>query len=148
MPAAGAGTGGGGFTVEEEDVRSMLGLFAQLGKSRKDSDNRMDAPTFQSRLSAMPVRAQYTLQQALAGLAAQAPDAKPDKPMLLKLAEHVAIRFALDSYEKGELRVNAVKQLLDRMNTEIEALRKILSTQEEMMSQAGLSVQSYTELLD
>src|SRR5260370_15000538 len=96
----------------------------------------------------MPVRAQYTLQQALAGLAAQAPDAKPDKPMLLKLAEHVAIRFALDSYEKGELRVNAVKQLLDRMNTEIEALRKILSTQEEMMSQAGLSGQSYTEVLD
>jgi hypothetical protein len=143
----GAGTGGG-FTVEEEDVRSMLGLFAQLGKSRKDSEHRMDVPTFQSRLSAMPVRAQYTLQQALAGLAAQAPDAKPDKPMLLKLAEHVAIRFALDSYEKGELRVNAVKQLLDRMNTEIEALRKILSTQEDMMAQAGLSVQSYTELLD
>ncbi|HET9994519.1 MAG TPA: HEAT repeat domain-containing protein [Candidatus Acidoferrum sp.] len=144
----GAGGGEGGFRVEEEDVRSMLGLFAQLGKSRKDPDAKMDAPTFQSRLSAMPVRAQYTLQQALAGLAAQAPDAKPDKPMLLKLAEHVAIRFALDSYEKGELRVNAVKQLLDRMNTEIEALRKILSTQEEMMSQAGLSVQSYTELLD
>src|SRR2546430_9428078 len=87
----------------------MLGLFAQLGKSRKDSEHRMDVPTFQSRLSAMPVRAQYTLQQALAGLAAQAPDAKPDKPMLLKLAEHVAIRFALDSYEKGELRVNAVR---------------------------------------
>jgi hypothetical protein len=126
----------------------MLGLFAQLGKSRKDPEGRMDAPTFQSRLSAMPVRAQYTLQQALAGLAAQAPDAKPDKPMLLKLAEHVAIRFALDSYERGELRVNAVKQLLDRMNTEIEALRKILGTQEEMMAQAGLSVQSYTELLD
>jgi hypothetical protein len=144
----GTGTGGGGFSVEEEDVRSMLGLFAQLGKSRKDAEHRMDVPTFQSRLSAMPVRAQYTLQQALAGLAAQAPDAKPDKPMLLKLAEHVAIRFALDSYEKGELRVNAVKQLLDRMNTEIEALRKILSTQEEMMAQAGLSVQSYTELLD
>jgi hypothetical protein len=148
LPGAGTGAGGGGFSVEEEDVRAMLGLFAQLGKSRKDSEHRMDVPTFQSRLSAMPVRAQYTLQQALAGLAAQAPDAKPDKPMLLKLAEHVAIRFALDSYEKGELRVNAVKQLLDRMNTEIEGLRKILSTQEEMMAQAGLSVQSYTELLD
>jgi hypothetical protein len=148
IPGTGGLGTGGGFSVEEEEVRSMLGLFAQLGKSRKDSEHRMDVPTFQSRLSAMPVRAQYTLQQALAGLAAQAPDAKPDKPMLLKLAEHVAIRFALDSYEKGELRVNAVKQLLDRMNTEIEALRKILSTQEEMMSQAGLSVQSYTELLD
>ena len=108
----------------------------------------MEVPTFQSRLSALPVRAQYTLQQALAGLAAQAPTEKPDKPMLLKLAEHVAIRFALDSYERGELRVNAVKQLLDRMNAEIEGLRKILSTQEEMMSSAGLQVQSYTELLD
>jgi len=144
-----AGLGGSGaFTVEEEDVRQMLVLFASLGKARKGPDSRMDVPTFQSRLSAMPVRAQYTLQQALAGLAAQAPDAKPDKPMLLKLAEHVAIRFALDSYERGELRVNAVKQLLDRMNTEIEALRKILTTQEQMMAQAGLSVQSYTELLD
>jgi hypothetical protein len=128
----GGGAGGGptvGFAVEEEDVRSMLGLFAQLGKSRKDPESRLDVPTFQSRLSAMPVRAQYTLQQALAGLAAQAPTEKADKPMLLKLAEHVAIRFALDSYERGELRVNAVKQLLDRMNSEIEALRKILGTQ-------------------
>src|SRR5258707_14195717 len=106
----------------------MLTLFAQLGRSRKEGGSGgMDANTFQSRLSAMPVRSQVTLQQALAGLAAQAPNEKPDRPMLLKLAEHVAIRFALDSYEKGELRVNAVKQLLDRMNTEIEGLRKIRS---------------------
>ncbi|MHB8502367.1 MAG: HEAT repeat domain-containing protein [Candidatus Acidiferrales bacterium] len=148
-PGTGPGAGGGsGFSVAEEDVRAMLTLFAQLGKSRKDPEAKMDVPTFQSRLSAMPVRAQFTLQQALAGLAAQAPNEKADKPMLLKLAEHVAIRFALDSYERGELRVNAVKQLLDRMNSEIEALRKILGSQEEMMAQAGLSVQTYTELLD
>jgi hypothetical protein len=142
---AGAGTE---FAVAEEEVRSMLSLFAQLGRSRRDSSGGMDAGTFQSRLSAMPVRSQVTLQQALAGLAAQAPNEKPDRPMLLKLAEHVAIRFALDSYEKGELRVNAVKQLLDRMNTEIEALRKILTSQEEQMANAGLQVQTYTELLD
>jgi hypothetical protein len=150
MPgAAGAGgVGSGAYQVAEEDVRSMIGLFAQLGKSRKDPEHRMDAATFQSRLSTLPVRAQFTLQQALAGLAAQAPTDKPDKPMLLKLAEHVAIRFALDSYERGELRVNAVKQLLDRMNAEIEALRKILGSQEEMMASAGIQVQSYTELLD
>ena len=126
----------------------MLTLFAQLGRSRKDGTGGMDASTFQSRLSSMPMRTQVTLQQALSGLAAQAPNEKPDRPMLLKLAEHVAIRFALDSYEKGELRVNAVKQLLDRMNTEIEGLRKILTSQEEQMANAGLQVQSYTELLD
>src|SRR5215472_1183854 len=148
----GAALGGGGeassYAVAEEEVRSMIGLFAQLGKARKDPASRMDTATFQSRLTALPVRAQYTLQQALAGLAAQAPMDKPDKPMLLKLAEHVAIRFALDSYERGELRVNAVKQMLDRMNTEIEALRKILRQQEETMASAGVQMQSYTELLD
>jgi hypothetical protein len=148
LAGAPGGSGGPGFAVAEEDIRQMLALFAQLGRSRKDSEARIEVPNFQSRLSAMPVRAQFTLQQALAGLAAQAPTQKADKPMLLKLAEHVAIRFALDSYERGELRVNAVKQLLDRMNAEIEGLRKILGTQEEMMAQAGLQVTSYTELLD
>jgi len=152
VPGTGAGGGGAGsgeYAVAEEEVRSMIGLFSQLGKSRKDPEGgRMDAASFQSRLSSLPVRAQYTLQQALAGLAAQAPMDKPDKPMLLKLAEHVAIRFALDSYERGELRVNAVKQLLDRMNSEIEALRKILGQQEEAMASAGVQMQSYTELLD
>jgi len=148
-PGGFGGPGGQGeFGVAEEDIRSMLGLFAQLGRTRKDPESRMEVPTFQSRLSALPVRAQYTLQQALAGLAAQAPSEGADKPMLLKLAEHVAIRFALDSYERGELRVNAVRQLLDRMNAEIEGLRKILGSQEQMMASAGLQVQSYTELLD
>jgi hypothetical protein len=145
---SGAAGGGAEFVVQEEEIRSMLSLFAQLGRSRKDNSSGMDAATFQSRLSAMPVRSQVTLQQALAGLAAQAPTEKPDQPMMLKLAEHIAIRFALDSYEKGELRVNAVKQLLDRMNTEIEALRKILTSQEQQMAAAGINVQSYTELLD
>ncbi|MBZ5542002.1 MAG: HEAT repeat domain-containing protein [Acidobacteriia bacterium] len=146
-PAALPG-GPGGFSVAEDDVRSMLSLFAQLGRSHKDPDAKADLPNFQSRLSAMPVRAQVTLQQALAGLAAQAPTDKPDKPMLLRLAEHIAIRFALDSYERGELRVNAVKQMLDRMNQEITGLRKILGQHEEVMAGAGLQVQSYTELLD
>src|ERR1700730_2024829 len=140
--------GAGSYPVAEEDVRQMLALFAQLGRSRKDPEARMEVPNFQARISTMPVRAQFTLHQALAGLAAQAPTEKADKPMLLKLAEHVAIRFALDSYERGELRVNAVKQLLDRMNAEIEGLRKILASQEDLMANAGLQVQSYTELLD
>lgn len=151
-PAAG-GSGGmaaisGGFAVEEAEIRSLLSLFAQLGKSRKDTEPKIDPVMFQSRLSTMPVRTQFTLQQALAGLASQAPTDKPDTPMLLKLAEHVAIRFALDSYERGEVKVNSVHQLMERMNQELDSLRKILSSQEEIMANAGLEVQSFTELLD
>jgi len=130
-PSAGGGPGiggtggsGGQYAVAEDDVRSMLTLFAQLGQIAarfRFEDGRANIPIA---ASALPVRAQFTLQQALAGLAAQAPNESPDKPMLLKLAEHVAIRFALDSYERGELRVNAVKQLLDRMNTEMKRCEK------------------------
>src|SRR5258708_250636 len=66
--AEAAGGGAGGYSVPEEDIRSMLNLFSQLGKSRKDPEARMEVPTFQSRLSALPVRAQHKLQQALACL--------------------------------------------------------------------------------
>jgi len=137
-----------GYNVAEEDVRQMLSLFSQLGRAQRDPAAKLDVPTFQSRLSTIPANAQFTLQQALAGLAAQAPTDKPDKPMLLQLAEHVAIRFALNSYERGELKVNAVKQMMDRMNQEIEALRKILGHHEEVMAGAGISVESHTDLLD
>ncbi len=138
----------GGFAVEEAEIRSLLSLFAQLGKSRKDPNTKLDPATFQSRLSTLPVRTQFTLQQALAGLASQAPTDKPDTPMLLKLAEHVAIRFALDSYERGEVKVNSVHQLMEKMNQELDSLRKVLSSHEEIMANAGLEVQSFTELLD
>ncbi len=140
--------GSGGFRVEEEDVRSLLSLFTQLGRARKDPETKLDPVTFQSRLSTLPVKTQFTLQQALAGLAAQAPTERPDTPMLLKLAEHIAIRFAMDRYESGEVKVNAVHQVMEQMTKELDGLRKILSSHEEMMSKAGLEVQHYTELLD
>jgi len=44
VPGVGAGTAGR-IQRRREDVRSMLGLFAQLGKSVKIL-TRMDVPTF------------------------------------------------------------------------------------------------------
>ena len=96
------------------------------------------AGVFHEQMSQLPGRAQDTLKAALAELASHAPDAKPDQSMLVQLAEHLAIRFALERYEKGEVKVNAVRQMLDRMNQEIEALRKILGAHEDKMSEAGM----------
>ena len=33
----------------------------------------------------------------------------------MKAAEHMAIRFALDRYQKGEVRVNAVHQMMEHI---------------------------------
>jgi len=81
-------------------------------------------------------------------LAAQAPVGKPDEAVLVQLAEHLAIRFALERFEQGEVKVNAVRQMLDRMNSEIENLRKILGAHEDKMTDAGMLVESHREILD
>src|SRR5262249_16050611 len=91
---------------------------------------------------------QATLREALGAIAAQAPNGQPDESVLVQLAEHLAIRFALERYEKGEVKVNAVRQMLDRMNQEIENLSKILAAHEEKMRDAGLMVETHREILD
>ena len=73
----------------------------------------------------------FTVSQALSALAAQAPNESTNKPTLLKLAEHIAVRFALESYERGDVKVNAVRELLEEMNQELDGLRKILGVYEE-----------------
>src|SRR6202011_1821789 len=89
-----------------------------------------------------------TLRQTLATVVAQSPTANVDEAMLLKLAEDLSIRFALDRFQRGEVRVNAVRQLLDRMGLELETLRKLLRAREEKMTSAGLSVESHADVLD
>lgn len=99
-------------------------------------------------LTQLPTSAQEVLKQALAELAAKTPDRKPDQSVLIQLAEHLAIRFALERFERGEVKVNAVRQMLDRMNQEIEKLRKILGSHEDKMAAAGLLPESHREILD
>ena len=99
-------------------------------------------------MNQLPGTAQDTLKRAIAGLAAQAPEGQPDESVLVKLAEHLAIRFALERFESGEVKVNAVRQMLDRMNAEIENLRKILGAHEDKMTDAGIMVESHREILD
>lgn len=132
-------------TFEEDEVRGVMRMLAQVAGS-KDKD-KLDSNAFQSRLSNLPRKARFTLSQALSALAAQAPTDKPDQPMLLKLAEHIAIRFALESYERGDIRVNAVQETLERMSQEVEGLRKVLGVHEEKMARAGLHVSSHSEIL-
>ena len=102
---------------------------------------------FNRALSTLPRRARFTVSQALSALAAQAPSESSDKPTLLKLAEHIAVRFALESYERGDIKVNAVGQMLDEMNAELDGLRKIMGIYEEKMARAGLHVKSHMDML-
>src|SRR5216684_368758 len=142
-----SGAGGGGEPTEEELLK-ILGALTSFGSIGTGQSGLAAAGAFQEQVSQLPGSSQDTLKQALAALAAQAPDTKPDESVLVQLAEHLAIRFALERFERGEVKVNAVRQMLDRMNQEIENLRKILGAHEDKMSDAGVLAESHREILD
>jgi hypothetical protein len=73
---------------------------------------------------------------------------KSDAPVLLRAAEQMAIRYALERFETGDLKVNAVRDLLEDMCRQMSNLRKILHLQEEKMSHAGILVESHADILD
>jgi hypothetical protein len=155
--ASASGMGGGSLRqgtplqageVSEEEILHILGALTSFGNVSSGQGGITAAAAFQSQVAELPGRAQDTLRNALASIAAQAPNAKPNESVLVQLAEHLAIRFALERYEKGEVKVNAVRQMLERMNQEIENLRKILGAHEDKMTDAGMMVETHKEILD
>ena len=160
--SAGEGGGKGGYgrvmsrqgtplrpgEVSEEEIFKILSALTSFGNISTGQAGMTGAAAFQTQVADLPGHAQATLREALATIAAQAPGIKTDQSVLIRLAEHLAIRFALERYEKGEVKVNAVRQMLDRMNQEIDNLRKILGTHEEKMTDAGILVETHREILD
>ncbi|HEV3374158.1 MAG TPA: hypothetical protein VG051_00540 [Candidatus Acidoferrum sp.] len=132
----------------EEEIYGILSALTSFGQIGVSGSGLAAAGAFQEQVAQLPGRAQDTLKQAIAGLAAQAQNNKPDEAVLVQLAEQLAIRFALERYERGEVKVNAVRQMLDRMNQEIDNLRKILGAHEDKMSEAGILAESHREILD
>jgi hypothetical protein len=132
----------------EAEMYGILGALTSFGQIAANQGGIAGAGAFQQQVAQLPGTAQVTLRQAIAGLAAQTSQSKPDETMLVQLAEHLAIRFALDQFEHGEVKVNAVRQMLDRMNQEIENLRNILGSHENKMTDAGILVESHREILD
>jgi len=133
------------MTLHEDELQGIFQVLAQI--ARTSGEEAIDPSAFQSRLAHLPRRARFTVSQALAGLAAQAPSEMTDKSALLKLAEHIAVRFAVESYERGDVKVDAVKQLLGDMNQELAALRKVLGAYEEKMAEAGIEAPSQADVL-
>src|SRR5260221_2551559 len=103
-------------------------------------------------LGKAPEGAKVNLAQLLESLAAQvsqnAPSDGNDTPLLMKAAESMAIKFALDRYQRGEVKVNAVHDMMEHMSRQMDTLRQILRVQENKMSKAGILVDSHADILD
>jgi len=145
----GAGAGGRMFGgPDDESIYRILRALATFGSIGTSTNPSAATVEFQDQVSQLPGKAQETLRNALASLAEQGKSKKLDEGVLVQLAEHLSIRFALEQFDRGEVKVNAVRQMLDRMNQEIEHLRNILGQHEDKMAEAGILVESHREMLD
>ena len=148
-PAASPGAPGvAGQPPQEDDVFQVLRWLSQLGRTANQPDSPEQISAVEKDLHQLPPPGQAALAQALMSLSSQSDPPRPDDPLLVQLAERVAVRFALERYERGDVKTNAVVELLDRLKREIGSLRRILQAHEEKMGQAGMDVESHADILD
>jgi hypothetical protein len=155
----GMGTGSSSFQFEiapasdmqftplhEEEVVAVIRFMQRMG-TLKDDGTPPDTAVVHQELTQLTGNAHAVLYQMLFTSVANSFEGQ-EAPDLLKLAEHLAIRFAVESYERGEVKINAVQQMMDRLNHELDTLNKVLYAHEDKMSRAGMVVESYAEILD
>jgi hypothetical protein len=156
---AGAGSAGSGAAtgvapawagavvpLQEREVIQAIRILTRFGQLQHDPSIKEEE--LQKELKATAPNTRLNLQQLLGSLAARATEDPDDTPLLMKAAEHMAIRFALERYQKGEVKVNAVHQMMEHMSRQMDSLRQILRMQEEKMSKAGILVESHADILD
>ena len=142
------GSGFSAWTSKDGDILGILKLLTQLGHNVTGQGGGLQPGPLQEELSKLPPQLQDMMRQALTAVAAQAPATNSKDAMLLRLAEHLAIKFAMERYQNGEVKVNAVRKMFEKMSQEIEGLRKILGGHEQKLAEAGVIVESTAELLD
>jgi HEAT repeat protein len=148
--AKGSGTGaawsGGVVPLQEEEVMQAIRLLTKFGEVA--GDPQAQPAVLQKELKETDPNTRINLEQLLQSLASNVSAEQNDTPLLMKAAEHMAIRFALQRFQKGEVKVNAVHQMLEHMSRQMDTLRQILKIQEEKMNKAGILVESHADILD
>jgi hypothetical protein len=154
-PGPGSGTAtatapaweGGVVPLQEAEVVQAIRLLTRFGQVQADPNVRPE--DLQKEVVEVDPNTRLNLQQLLGSLAAKATiEQQEGTPLLMKAAEHMAIRFALERYSKGEVKVNAVHQMMEHMSRQMDSLRQILKLQEEKMNKAGILVESHADILD
>ena len=148
----GSGWGGpratGILPLQEQEVLQAIRMLTRIGEAGT-GDSKFAPEALQQEFSQVDPNTKLNLQQLLAGLAAQqTSDEQQDRPLLMKAAEHMAIRFALERFQKGDVKVNAVHRMMEHMSRQMGALRQILRIQEDKMGKAGILVESHADILD
>jgi hypothetical protein len=134
------------FPLNEKETFNALRLLTRFGELGAEPASKPELIGLELHHSEENIRT--TVLKMLDELSAYGQDHKIEKPILMRAAEQMAIRYALEQFQNGELKVNAVRQLLEEMSRQTENLRKILALQEDKITKPGALVESHADLLD
>ena len=132
----------------DESVVQAIRLLTKFGEIAGNGEAEPSAQALP--LGETPANVKARLYEVLEKLSAKAGRAteEDNAPLLMKAAEQLAIKYALERYERGEVRVSAVHEMMERMSRQMETLRGVLKTHEEKMTKAGMLVESQADILD
>jgi len=130
----------------EEDTCAVIRLLSQLAHEER-SGVKIDSTKLQEKVSRLPAAGQKSFEQAVNEFV-QGGKKRPDTPFLLQVAEHLAVQLALDRYARGDSRVDAVTDMLNRLNREVETLRQALDSSETKMKPTGFEIARPTDSLE
>ena len=122
------------FTLSEKETFEALRLVTRFGEIGADPLPKPEMIGLELHRSAENIR--KTVLGILDELSTTR-DADSKKPILMRAAEHMAIRYALERFQSGDLKVNAVHQLLEEMGQQMSNLRKLLDAARAEDDQGG-----------
>jgi hypothetical protein len=134
------------YLLNNKETLQALHLLTRFGELGSTSTPKPEL--IGSELHRAEEKIKNSVLMLLDELSSSGADPKAAKPILMRAAEQMAIRYALERFENGDLKVNAVHELLAQMSDQMGNLRKILEVHEEKMSKAGIFVDSHADILD
>ncbi|HEY7353410.1 MAG TPA: PilZ domain-containing protein [Terriglobales bacterium] len=134
------------FLLNDQETLQALHLLTRFGELGASTSPKPEL--IGSELHRAEDKIKDSVLMLLDELSSSGVDPKTSRPILMRAAEQMAIRYALERFENGDLKVNAVHSLLEQMSDQMGNLRKILQVQEEKMSKAGMLVESHADILD
>jgi len=132
--------------LDEKEIVLALQLLTRCGEIGADPTSKPELIGVELHRSQEKIRA--SVLNLLEQLSEPDPSDKSDRPLLMRAAEKMAIRYALERFDRGEIKVNAVHHLLEDMSQQMTHLRQILNVHEEKMVKAGILVESHADILD
>jgi hypothetical protein len=142
----GAAAAPGYAPLQEEEVGQALRILAKLGDTTPSDESLQNTLNEFTGASDNIKAALREMLEQVANRSAELSD--DDAPMLMRAAERLAIKFALERYERGDVKINAVHEMMQRMSRQMDTLRKVLKVHEDKLTRAGMLAESHADILD